>query len=86
MKKIANADKEYILYTDGSSEPMTEQLRRDVILHCKQERVFYSRYIIELEDTAETVDTLEEAKLLNDLIRRADSEFTRMSNIIDKLK
>lgn len=84
-RKIINADKEFVLYTDGSSERMTESKLNEVLKYALQERVFYARYIIELEKELEQTTDTARIEVLNDLIFRADQEFTRYYNISDKL-
>lgn len=83
--KIINADKEFVLYADGSSERMTEKKLGEVLEYALKQRIFYSSYIIEVEKELEETTDPARMKVLNDLICRADQEFTRYYNISDKL-
>lgn len=81
--KIINADKEFVLYADGSSERMTDKRRAEIVTHLKAERVFYCRYVMELEEQLES--NPERADFIGDLIGKADAEYTKITSILSKL-
>lgn len=85
MKEIANVNLDYIIYKDGTRKRWTPAQLKDLRSYALQQRIFYSRYVMELENELKKTNDPTKANIFIDLIGYADAEYTKYYNISDKL-